>query len=244
MKKILFFAMMLAAGVMAFTGCKKDKDGADDPEKTLDPAALLNTSWRTDSVKANGVQQPAPHFYLQILGAKVGYAVINNDTVSYSFEGKTLICRGDKYEVTSYTGTTAVLNGDGADLYLSKMPEWGTQYMEPKSADFVGTWKLAYYTMDAHTTGGVWSNLGTNPGVETWELKADGKATYHNTFTKETINGTWSYEYGMIMVNNPAQPILQGDDDRITVQPLTTNWMGFIRGDGTTTYQWWFIRVK
>lgn len=242
MKKILFFAIMLAAGVMAFTGCKNDKD--KEPE-VLDPAALLNTSWRTDSVKANGVQQPAPHFYLQILGAKVGYAVINNDTVSYSFEGQTLICRGDKYEVTSYTGTTAVLNSNGLEIYVSKMPEWGTQYMEPKSADFVGTWKLAYYTMDSHPIGGeVWSNLGTNPGVETWELRANGSATYYNTFTKETINGTWSYDFGMIMVNNPAQPILAGDDDRITVQPLTTNWMGFIRGDGTNSYQWFFIRVK
>ena len=58
MKKILFFALVLVAGVVAFTGCKKDKNGADDKEKTLDPAALLNTSWRTDSVKVNGVQLP------------------------------------------------------------------------------------------------------------------------------------------------------------------------------------------
>ena len=31
MKKILIFALVLAAGVMAFTGCKKDKDKVDSP---------------------------------------------------------------------------------------------------------------------------------------------------------------------------------------------------------------------
>lgn len=241
MKKILFFAMLLGASMMAITSCKKDKD--KEPE-VLDPAALLNTSWRTDSVKENGVQQPAPHFYLQILGTP-GKAIINTDTVEYSFEGQTLICRGYKYEVTSYTGTTAVLNIDGLQIFVSKMPEFGTQYKEPKSADFVGTWKLAYYSSSSHMiTGEVWFNLGTNPGVETWELRANGSATYHNTFTKVTKNGTWSYEYGMIMVNNPAEAILEGPDDRITVQPLTTNWMGFVRGDGTTYYMWYFVRVK
>ena len=241
MKKTFLFAA-IAAMTLAFTACDGN-DPKNPGEEVLDPAALLNPSWRTDSVKAGGVQQPAPHFYLQILG-RPGKAIINSDTVNYSFEGNKLICDHGEFEVTSYTGTTAVLKDNEVDIYVSKMPEWGEQFMEPKSEDFVGTWKLAYYTMDIHSVEGTWYNLSTNPGVETWELRADGSATYHNTYTGETKNGEWSYEFGMKMVENPAQNILQGEDDRITVQPLTTNWMGFIRSDGTTSYQWWFVRVK
>ena len=35
MRKILFFAMMLVAGVMAFTGCKKDKDKEPELKGTV-----------------------------------------------------------------------------------------------------------------------------------------------------------------------------------------------------------------
>lgn len=251
MKKYFFFA--LAVLTLTFVACNKDdKNNPETPnnqEVVLDPAALLNTSWRTEGVYVNGEQQAAPHFYLEILGVPVGKALINGDTVSYKFESNKLICDRGTFEVRDYTGTTAKLWDGTAEINLTKMPEWGEQFMEPKPEDFVGTWKLAYYTMSSHSLeGGTWFNLGTNPGVETWELRADGTATYHSTFTGETINGDWSFDFGMKMVNNPAQAILQDEDDRITVQPLTTNWMGFVRGTGTgsttTYYNWYFVRVK
>jgi len=46
------------------------------------------------------------------------------------------------------------------------------------------------------------------------------------------------------MVKNPAGSHIGGEDGRITVQPLTKNWMGFVCKDGNTDYQWFFIRVK
>ena len=251
MKKFFIFAISLAAGAMAFISCsKKDNNDPSDTTTTLDPAELLSTSWRTESVYVDGEQSPAPHFYLQILSNPTK-AVINSDTVSYSITGNTLTCDRGTFKITDYTGTTAKITGGTLEINLTKMPEWGEQFMDPKTEDFVGTWKLAYYTMDSYSTdpsSAGWHTLGTNPGVETWELRADGTAIYHSTFTGETENGSWSFENGMQMVNNPAQSHMQSDDDRITVQPLTTNWMGFVRGIGsgstTTYYQWYFVRVK
>ena len=253
MKKTFIFALTLVASVLAFTSCndkKKDEPDNNSDATIIDAGTILNTSWRTEGVYVNGKQQAAPHFYLQILGVPVGKAVVNNDTISYSIDGNKITCDEGKFEVLAYTGTTAKITDGTIEINLTKMPEWGEQFMEPKSADFVGTWKLAYYTMNSHSSdGSVWFNLGTNPGVETWELRADGTATYQSTFSGEKKNGSWSFEFGMLMVNNPAQSILKDENDRITVQPLTTNWMGFVRGiDGgggsITYYQFFFVRVK
>ena len=46
MRKILFFALALVAGVLAFTSCKKDKNGADDPSTSSNP---LCGTWRYKS---------------------------------------------------------------------------------------------------------------------------------------------------------------------------------------------------
>ena len=224
MKKILFFAFALAAGVMAFTSC--NGNNPDDPkEQPLNPADLVKTMWRADSVFIGGEKSPGPHFVVDIFAADK--ANLNGDTVSYRFEDKHLIIESREMdvEVSAYTGNTAKLKitEDGIEMYVSKLPEWDMEsiVLEPQTADFVGTWKL---------------------------LRADGTATYHSTFFDETVNGTWSYEYGMIMVKNPAQSHLRDENDRITVQPLTKNWMGFVRGEdyggSVTYYQWFFVRVK
>ena len=254
MKKILFFAFALVAGALAFTSCEGNKNNSDNPqEQEIKPADLIGRMWRTDSVFVNGEKSPGPHFIVDVISLEK--AILNGDTVSYRLEDKHLIIESREMdvEVTEYTGNTAKLKitKDGIEMYVSKLPEWDMESMvlEPQTADFVGTWKLAYYTMNSHTIEGEWNTMGTNPGVETWELRADGTATYHSTFFEETENGTWSYEYGMIMVKNPAQSHLRDENNRITVQPLTKNWMGFVRGEdygggSVTYYQWYFVRVK
>ena len=247
MKKILFFAIALVASALTFTACNGN-DPVNPSEQELKPAELVNTMWRADSVFISGEKSPGPHFIVDVIAADK--AILNGDTVSYRFEDKHLIIESRKMdvEVTAYTGNTAKLKitGDNIEMYVSKLPEWDMEslILEPKTEDFVGTWKLAYYTMTAASLEGIWNTMGTNPGVETWELRADGTATYHSTFTDETKNGTWSWDFGLLMVNNPAQSHLRDENDRITVQPLTKNWMGFVRGDGNTTYQWFFVRVK
>jgi hypothetical protein len=117
--------------------------------------------------------------------------------------------------------------------------------MEPKAADFVGTWKHAYYVRDSHIPGEpVWYIEGSNPWVETWEFKEDGTCIYKDWFSGETKTGTWLYDYGILFVNNPLEYSLVDENDRITVQPLTKNWFQILRGDGTNYSYWWFVRVK
>ena len=249
MKKIIFRTLYIVPLYIAltFTACNGN-DPVNPSDQELKPADLVQTMWRADSVFISGKVSPGPHFIVDVIAADK--AVLNGDTVSYRFEDKHLIIESRKMdvEVTAYTGNTAKLKitGDNIEMYVSKLPafDYDAQILEPKTEDFVGTWKLAYYTMTAASLEGIWNTMGTNPGVETWELRADGTATYHSTFFNETENGTWSFEYGMIMVKNPAQSHLRDENDRITVQPLTKKWMGFVRGDGNTTYQWFFVRVK
>ena len=250
MRKFLFFALALVAGALAFTSCEGNKNNPDNPqEQEIKPADLIGSMWRTDSVFINNAPG-GPHAIVEVLDAQK--AVVNGDTAEYSFKGNILNFRGGEIKVSAYTGKTAILSlpDGGPKMYMSRLPEWDMQnlIMNPQTEDFVGTWKLAYYTMNSHTIEGEWNTMGTNPGVETWELRADGTATYHSTFFNESENGTWSYEYGMIMVKNPAQSHLRDENDRITVQPLTKNWMGFVRGEdyggSVTYYQWYFVRVK
>ena len=248
MKKSLFFALALVASVLAFTSCDPNNPNNPQEEQELKPAELIGTMWRTDSVFMDGEKSPGPHFIVDIIAADK--AVLNGDTVTYHFDSNHLIVdsRNMDFEVAAFYVETAKLKDTQGvtEIYVCKLPafDYESQIFEPKTEDFVGTWKLAYYSMDAHTLEGAWYTMGTNPGVETWELRADGSATYHSTFTGETQNGAWSYEFGMQMVNNPAQSHLVDENDRITVQPLTKKWMGFVRGDGTTYYQWYFVRVK
>ena len=118
--------------------------------------------------------------------------------------------------------------------------------MEHQASDFVGTWKLAYYTYDNHYQGSEMHTVGTNPGVETWEFKEDGTCVCYNWFTGETVTGTWECDPYMIkFTKNPAVGVAIGEDEAITVQPLTKNWFQILRSpDGFQYYYWWFVRVK
>lgn len=244
MKKNLFFAIALVAGVLAFTSC--EKEGKNEPnnsnEEVLDPAALLSTCWRTEGVYVNGKQQAAPHFYLQILN-NPSKAVINSDTVTYSIEGTKLTCDKGTFTVIEYKGTTAKLSDGTVEINLTKMPDldMDAMKMEYTEDDIVGTWKYAYCDMlhisdFSHT-------ITTNPGVETWTFEKGGKVTYTNSFTGASEEGTWSLEGGLMFLHSPVEGDLVSE--YIAVQPLTNNWMGLIRGDGTS-YEghWWYVRVK
>ena len=112
MKKILFFVFALVASVLAFTAC--NGNNPDDPkEKPLNPADLVKTMWRADSVFISGEKSPGPHFIVDIFAADK--AILNGDTVSYRFEDKHLIIESREMdvEVTEYTGNTAKLKIHG-----------------------------------------------------------------------------------------------------------------------------------
>lgn len=258
MKKILFFAFALVASVLAFVSCDKKDKKSDEPTNTeeittdVNPADYPNTMWRIDSCLAGGEKQRPPHGFIRVL--KNNLATFDNDTSEYSFKDGKLIFRGEEFTIAGLKKGWAHLQARGTDIYLCQLPalDIENQIMDIKASDFVGTWKHAYYVMDSHSMdGSSWYIEGSNPWVETWEFKEDGTCIYKDWFSGETKTGTWSWDYGLNFVNNPLEYLLIDENDRITVQPLTKNWMQILRGyqpipgSSTTEYKyWWFYRVK
>ena len=237
MKKFFIFALALVASVLAFVSCDKKDKKSDEPTNTeeittdVNPADYPNTMWRIDSCLAGGEKQRPPHGIIRVLDNTM--VVINGDTTSYAFQdGKLVIGGGDGLDIAGVKKGWAHLSDRGGDIYLSQLPalDMDAMIMEPKAADFVGTWKHAYYVRDSHIPGEpVWHIEGSNPWVETWEFKEDGTCIYKDWFSGETKTGTWLYDYGILFVNNPLEYSLVDENDRITVQPLTKNWFQILR---------------
>ena len=236
------------------------KDSQNDPGKTedddepsdinIDPAKLVNTEWRTDSCFMNGQKTQPPHLYIEILSEDA--ALINGENHNFAFTGNKLSCT--YFEDMLFTivevqeGWAHVKGDNGSDIYLSQLPakDIEAQIMDQQVSDFVGTWKFAYYAYSNNNSGYETRTAGTNPGVETWEFKADGTCIYNSWFSGETVTGTWEHSYFEIkFTKNPAIGVIT-EDEMITVQPLTPNWMCLYRStnNGTQNFQWWFYRVK
>jgi len=235
--------------VLTKNGKPADQDDPSDID--IDPAKLVKTEWRTDSCFLNGERTAPPHLYIEIL---------SEDALLMNGENHNFVINGDKMTCTFFDGMTftfvevkegwAHIKGDnGSDIYLSKLPErdYDAMIMEHQASDFYGTWKLAYFTYEDHNPDHEsWNRVGTNPGVETWEFKADGSCVYNSWFSGETVTGTWECDPYMIkFTRNPAEGAVIQEGEAITVQPLTHNWMAILRSpDGFQYYYWWFVRVK
>ena len=236
---------------MTLTLTKDSQNDPDDPSDIdVDPKKLVNTEWRTDSCFMNGQKTQPPHLYIRIL---------SEDAVIMNGENHNFVINKDKMTCTYFDGTVftivevkegwAHVKGDnGSDVYLSKLPEKDIEsmIMEHQESDFLGTWKLAYFTYDNHNPGYEMQREGTNPGTETWEFKADGSCIYYNWLQDETVTGSWECDpYQIKFSKNPAEGIVIEAGEAITVQPLTPNWMCILRSpDGYQYYYWWFYRVK
>ena len=221
-------------------------------EDTLKPSDFIGTMWRIDSCLAGGEKQRPPHGLIRVLNGT--QATFDNDTAAYSFQDGKLVFNGNDYVIAGVKKGWAHLQARGTDIYLCQLPalDQDDMIMPPTAADFVGTWKHAYYVMDSHSMdGSSWYLEGSNPWVETWEFKEDGTCIYTEYFSGTTQTGTWSYDYGILFLNNPLASMLVDENDRITVQPLTKNWFQILRGttpypgSSTTEYKyWWFYRVQ
>lgn len=141
MKKILLFAMMLVAGVMAFTGCKKDKDKVDSPlvgtwsvweqedmyyEITFNgdgSYTYINDYYFYD--QETGKKIPTPHEHIVIKGSYT----INGDIATVHNESQTLSMDGGPAEPSEGwqpTDEKMKFKVEGKTLHLTR--DYGTEY--------------------------------------------------------------------------------------------------------------------
>lgn len=228
-------------------GGKSDKPV--DPEGVdVDPKKLVKTEWRTDSCFMNGQKTQPPHLYIEVLSEDA--VLMNGENHNFTINGSKMTCtwfEGTTFTIVeTKTGWAHVKGSNGSDVYLSKLPAKDIEdmIMEHQISDFVGTWKFAYYTYNNNNSNPPTHAAGTNPGVETWEFKADGSCIYKSWFSGETVTGTWECDPYMIkFTKNPAIGVIT-EDELITVQPLTPNWMSLYRQTNNQEYRWWFYRVE
>ena len=260
MKKILFFALALVAGVVAFTSCdKKDGNNPDEPKNPTDvnPADYVATSWRVDSSRVDGKLDFMPHLIVDVLDDKV--AVFNgSDTVNYLFEGNILYFAHNGEEPKANQIPIKQANKEFAELFFEDMK--ATIYMSlipkaegaqlPKTAEnIVGTWKCQYYSRrysqyDEASESFIWyGSKHSDPGVFYYEFKADGTFTSTNiVFAKmdeqkeyAVNNGFWAVKNGKFawaMTEDDLNQMAEANWDDILT--LTSNAFYF----GSTTQSW------
>ena len=185
MKKILFFAFVLVAGVLAFTSCKKDKNAPEDNPSNPGDVKLVGTMWRVDSSYVEGKLDFMPHLIVEVLNTEK--AVFNgSDTLDYRTEGDQLSYGKNEYSNTvtikRFNKDFAVINfkEKQADLYMALIPKAEGQELPKTAESLLGTWKCQYYFYqhiyyNAETqTSQVDVMKHSDPGVMYWTFNADG----------------------------------------------------------------------
>lgn len=164
MKKILFFALALVVGALAFTSC--------NPNDPSNPKSLVGTMWRVDScLLAEPVEDmgPASRYYsspyvIINVASEEGVYLDESETLtkySFSKDNKTLYVEiGDRqipFEVIELTADFAHIRGLGIgeteypmdyytdeDIYLSRILQAEGANKDFTVANVAGTWKLNY----------------------------------------------------------------------------------------------------
>ena len=173
MKKYLFFALALAAGVLAFTACNgNNPSGPGDNPSGPGDVKLVGTMWRVDSClmptpvvdmgqESRYVSQP--YVIIKVTSNAEVFFDESETATKYSFseDNKTLYIEMDQiqvpFEVLELTPNFAHIRGlgvgdteypmdyyTGEDIYLSLIPQAEGADKAFTEANIVGTWKLDY----------------------------------------------------------------------------------------------------
>lgn len=200
MKKVFLFAALIAAMTFAFTAC-------DNGNTTVDPSNYnyAGQKWRVDSCKMQGQLERGPHALIDIRSDKD--VILNGrDTTTYHFESGKLIVFDNTEQPMELTikkaeETFALLEMDGLELYLSRIPESNGNNVAITADNIIGKWHWDWYYNEYYHYIYEWEkwytdyNIGTTFGVDTWEFKADGTLIKHNIYDAmmgaEQENITW-----------------------------------------------------
>ena len=266
MKKVLFFAFALVAGVMAFTSCNgNNPSGSTD----VTPAMLAGTTWRVDSSYVEGKLNFMPHLVIDVLNTE--QAIFNgSDTVNYWIEGDQLSFGREDEEriavtIKKYKKDFAVINFKEmqADLYMALIPKAEGQELPKTAESLLGTWKCQYYFYQhiyyntETQTSQVDVTKHSDPGVMYWTFNADGTFVATNIVfarmdeQKEYASqtGWWEVKDGKFASGYDEKPAELPDYNWNDIVTLTSNafYVGKTEESWTGTTQMnytYYTRVK
>ena len=273
MKKILFFAMALVAGALAFTAC--------DPNNPTNPGEYnakddVGTQWITDSTLIEGEGlSPAPHAHISVLSETD--AEINGWPCNYKIEGDILYLHTEEetpipLKIISADKDHANLlwegfQGDGADglIHMTRVEEPQGADLDVNKTNITGNWRLMYSkSVETSLTNHdpdyePYVLIHGMPGEEIYHFNADGTFAKTNSFDRiwnaQPQTGWWELNNTQLVyaAGTPDYPAVEKPDPipadwGETVIKLTGNVMKTYRMetmmDYTMQYYNYFVRVK
>ncbi|MBR3407430.1 MAG: hypothetical protein IKG86_01145 [Paludibacteraceae bacterium] len=248
MKKVLFFAMALVAGVLAFTSC--------DPNNPSNPTGDGNKYegvWVSDSViDANGDQYPHGAFWT-ILNSKE--VEIHGWGTSCTWEEKDLVFTfhvgqegfkivmqadqdiADEHMALHVTEGAPYLNvPEGATLYMYRLPQPQGKKLPVTEANLLGEWRTTYEINAMYDANG--QKDGETKFYHSWQIwnfQANGVASSYSD--PYTYNGWWVLDGEKLAFSTGTKPETMKADYFYNVE-LYSNYMHLIsytyREDGVT----------
>ena len=230
MKKTLFFAIALVAGVLAFTSCnKKDKNEPSNPDE-INIKDYVGSMWRVDSAYTDdGNAMTGMYVAFKITSASTFQLLGEEGSVSFSVEdhkvttspfGEQMILtvvKADKDVIHMETSTDAYDEYGQVDgtttlrISLSRIPESNGEKVALTAENIIGVWKADYYyESGVYTSGTPWSRylISRNfNGLDIYEFKADGSLVFENLLDKwvsgeyyEQVGGFWRIEEERLII--------------------------------------------
>ena len=198
MKKILFFAMALVAGALAFTSC--------NPNEPTNPSEInvkdyVGSTWFLDSVAFGG--HTTTHMCQPIFLTSETAIQIGNNESSFRFEKGILYIThnaGDPeaaYTLVSLDEKGAVVTAGKDDdvrtYYISALPTLDRNKQNPISeAALLGKYKMVIGSMTETKVDGSEETYYTTGGMITWiTFKENNKMLYEDSSPNPNMEGIW-----------------------------------------------------
>ena len=262
MKKYLFLAIALVAGVLAFISCSK-KDKNEPETQPIIPASEYDGVYVSDSIIDNGDWYPHQTFWTVLNSEEVeihGWGVCKWMAEDHFF---TVTIDKDKKiflelmfepvdnQFVFYVGEGGeYLNvPNDAMLYMRRLPQPEGNKLPVTEANILGKWRTTYEINTSYDESG-------NKGDETkfyhgwaiWDIQADGVATSYSD--PYSYDGWWVLDGEKLALYTGAKPATMKPDYFGQVE-LYSNYMHIThytyREDGKTfssTNQQFLYRVK
>ncbi len=250
MKKVLFFAMALVAGALAFTSC--EKNNPNDPKDPTDqiPASEYNGIYVCDSIFDNGERYPGNVMFEIINSEQIVFHMhdtakwekVDDHNILITFRDSTIIefeiltAELERNTISFYVAqTTSWYVGADWELYMYRLPEKQGDPIAITEANLIGKWRYGYEENKVWQDGKCIDVTRFNhTGLEILDLQAGGKMVIINP--PYTYDNTWQ-----LMGEN----IKLRSNDPYAIKEFYSNFMHIVHfnADGTSSNEQYYWRL-